>query len=300
MSENIENKMKDNDKLTKDEATSKEVTKTSENVASSDSKKQLVVTEPKTSEELAALDYVEFDTPAKMLALGNVLCKSQLVPLKKPSDVVAALLTGKELGLPFIVSVSQIYPINNRATLGIHIQKALLLKNGIIFEKIEDAIPIYQFAKTDEEGKTVFKGVQTKEGLKQVPIIVSTGTLEEQPKNTSKREIDRKTTYRFEREIKTPSGKYKEMVVKSSFTLGEAREAELTDKDVWIKYWRRMLDARAFSIGAKEIADDILLGIPPPNEVSDNFYINDDGEEVMIPEVEEQEAVIVEDNIETP
>lgn len=248
--------------------------------SSPSSSKEVSIKAELTEKDLATLDYADFSTPARMLALGTVLCKSQLVPLKKAEDVVVALMTGKELGLPFITSVSQIYPINGRPTLGVHIQRAILLQNKIIIEKIEDAVGIYEFAKTDEQGKTIYKEVNTAQGVKQVPIILGTGTAEEQPKNSSKRLIDTRTTYKFIREIKMPSGKYKEQTATSSFTLSEATQAELMDKDVWKKYWKRMLDARAFTIGAKEIADDLILGLASPNELSSDFYINENGEEV--------------------
>ena len=84
--------------------------------------------------------------------------------------------------------------------------------------------------------------------------------------------------------VRLANGEYKEMTCKSNFTLTEAREAELIEKDVWIKYWRRMLDARAFTIGAREIADDLLLGIMSPNEVDEKgtFLIDKDGNEVRV------------------
>lgn len=235
-----------------------------------------------TESELKTLDYTDFSTPARMLELGHVLAKSQLVPLTKAEDVVVALMTGKELGLPFITSVSQIYPINGRPTLGVHIQKALLLKVGIIFEKIEDAVAIYEFYKADKDGSTLLKEVLTKENTKvKVPVLtLGKGTLEEQPSESTKRQVDTRTTYKFTREIKLPSGKYKEITAKGSFTISEATEADLVSKDVWKKYWRRMLDTRAFTNGAREIADDILLGIMTPNELSTDFYVNETGEEV--------------------
>tara|TARA_R110000796_G_scaffold61674_6_gene142639 strand:+ start:6063 stop:6902 length:840 start_codon:yes stop_codon:yes gene_type:complete len=229
---------------------------------------------PQTQSDLEALNYTEFDTPAKMMALGTVLVKSQLVPLKRPEDVVTALMTGKELGLPFITSISQIYPINGRPTLGVHIQKALCLQRGVTFQKTEDAVAIYIFVATDAEGKVKIEDKKF--------IILGEGTFEEQPPNTKKKEITKRTTYEFSRLIKRPDGSWKEITAKGSFTLREAAEAELLDKDVWKKYWRRMLDARAFTNGVGEIADDITLGLRSPNELADNFYIDDSGKETFI------------------
>jgi len=225
-----------------------------------------------TSEELSTLDYADFNTPARMIKLAEVLVKSQLVPLTKPEDVVVALMTGKELGLPFITSLSQIYPINGRPTLGVHIQKAILLKNGITFKKTEDAIEIYQFAK--------------KIGDKFEVLLEE--TVDKQPEGTKKKHIGFRTTYELSREILRPSGNYKEMTVYGSFSTMEAKTADLLDKDVWQKYYKRMLDARAFTIGAREIADDLLLGIYSPSELSDDYYVNKSGEEV-------HHATVVED-----
>lgn len=226
--------------------------------------KEVSIVPKLTEDELSTLDYNDFSTPARMLALGQVLAKSQLVPLKKAEDVVVALMTGKELGLPFITSVSQIYPINGRPTLGVHIQKAILLKNGILIEKVEDAEPLYEFV----------------EIINEKPSILFIGTLKEQPKDSRKKHIDTRTKYKFTRQLKQPDGSYKDMIAYGSFSLKEAAEAELTAKDVWVKYWRRMLDARAFTNGAREIADDLLLGIMTPNELDTNYYINNQGEEV--------------------
>lgn len=241
-----------------------------------------------TSTDLQKLDYTDFSTPARMLALAEVLVKSQLVPLKKSQDVMTALMTGKELGLPFITSISQIYPINGRPTLGVHLKKALCIKHGVHFEKIEDAIPIYAFAKADAEGKTLLHNNK--------PIIIGKGTIEEQPENTTKAEIDKRTTYKLSRMMKMADGSYKELTGTGSFTISEAKEAELSEKDVWKKYWRRMLDARAFGNAVGEVADDVVNGLRSPSELDpDNFYINADGKEVIVPKDEITEDITAEE-----
>jgi hypothetical protein len=288
MSDNIDDKMVDKDeesKIEKGDAI-KDVN-TSEKVSPSIST-EVATRKELTATELQALDYTDFSTPARMLTLADVLVGSSLVPLKKREDVVMALMTGKDLGLPFMASITQIYPISGRPTLGVHIQRAILLSNGVIAQKTEDAVSIYEFAELDAEGKAKTIQKNTTEGLKPFPIIVGRGIASEQPPNTGKRKIDSRTTYVFTREIKMKSGNYKELQVTSSFTYGEAVEAKLTEKPVWQQYWRRMLDARAYTNGAREIADDLLLGIMSPSELSSNFYINEKGEEV-------QEAVIIEE-----
>lgn len=286
MSDNINKEMKQSTEKT-GEVLKEEVVEMVENQTKSTTSSASNISPVLTQTDLAALDYSSFETPARMLALGAVLCKSQLVPLKKPEDVVVALMTGKELGLPFIASVSHIYPINGRPTLGVHIQRALCLKNSIIIEKLEDGIDIFEFAKADETGKPILVDKIINNQPVKVPVIIGTGIAQEQPKDTVKRAIDKRTTYKLTRELKMPSGKYKEVSAVGSFTLSEAKEAELIDKDVWKKYWRRMLDARAFTNAVKEIADDITLGLPAPNELSNSFYINEKGEEVYDPSIQD-------------
>jgi hypothetical protein len=235
-----------------------------------------------TQAELQLLDYTNFDTPARMMELGKVLAQSKLVPLNKPEDVFVALKTGQELGLPFIVSISQIYPINGKPTLGIHLKKALCIKAGIIYEKIEDAVDIYEFVKCNENGEVltevkIVNGQQVK-----VPIIEGYGTLEEQPANTRKKAVDKRTKYRIERDIKKPSGAWKTIVAYGSFSIGEAREAGLMDKENWQKYYRRMLDARALSIAINEVAPDVVGGLYMPNELSNDFYVDESGTERVL------------------
>lgn len=268
MSENIENM--DDNKVEEVEVVAEEVT-SNKKTATTPSNQN--VSSSMTEHQLSSLNYSSFETPAKMLALGEVLCKSKLVPLKTPQDVMTALMTGKELGLPFITSVSQIYPINGRPTLGIHIQKALCLKNGIIFEKVQDAETIYQFVKDDGSGKPLM--------VNNAPVDLGQGTINEQPENSLKKAVTTQTKYKVTRYIKVPTGEYKEVVAYGSFSLLEASEAGLLEKEVWAKYWRRMLDARSLANAIREIASDITLGLYTPNELDGNVTISDEGVETI-------------------
>lgn len=228
-----------------------------------------------TKSDLATLDYNKFDTPARMMALGEVLVKSKLVTGKTKEDVVVCLMAGQELGIPFVVSLSQIYPIDGKPSLGVHIIKGLMLKNKILFEKTEDCVPLFMFIKKDKEGKPVI--VDGK------PDVISIESKDKRPENTAtnNKPVGYRVTYKFTREMKMPSGKYKEQVAYGSFSTLDAKEAELHEKTNWKRYWKRMLDARAFSIGAREIADDIICGMLTPDELGANSYIDDNGREII-------------------
>ena len=217
-----------------------------------------------SKEQLQTLDYVEFNTPGRMLALAEVLVKGDLCPLKKPADVMLALMTGQNLGIPLITAISQIYPINGKPSLGTHIQKGLALKHGIVYKRTRHYEAYYMFVEADENGKPK---LVNKKGTK-VPVIISEGFLEEQPKGSLKKEIDRVTEYKLTRELRTPSGKWVTVIQTGSFSLREALTAELSNKDNWKHYPKDMLDARAFDRAMSEIADDIKGGLKSPEVLS--------------------------------
>lgn len=222
-----------------------------------------------SKEELATLDYDDFSTPGRMLALAEVLVKGEMCPLKKPADVVIALMTGRSLGLPFIQSITQIYPINGRPSLGTHIQKGLALTNFILYKRTRHYAPVYEYVEKDNNGKPKTKTVIVQGKEVSVPDVVSVGFLDEQPDNTFKREIDRVTEYELERDIQLPSGRWVTIKQTGSFSLSEAKTAGLLEKENWKKYPKDMLDARAFDRAMSEIGDDVKQGLKSPEILSE-------------------------------
>lgn len=68
-------------------------------------------------------------------------------------------------------------------------------------------------------------------------------------------------------------GKVQEMKVKSRFSYNEAVAAEFFTKDTYKKYARIMIDHRAFTLGARDIADDLIMGLMEETELG---FVNDD------------------------
>jgi hypothetical protein len=186
---------------------------------------------------------------------------SGLCPLKKNSDVVQAILTGRELGLSPIVSINNIFPIAGKPAISTHIIKGLLITNDILFEKSIDYKPVYGYLKEVKNDKGE---------VKQVPA--GSGFLEDKPSEFKQTPspIDYITEYTFSRIKKRIDGSFKEIISSSRFSMKDAQIAELLDKDVWKKYPKRMLEARAFIIGAREIASDIIFGMYSVNELADS------------------------------
>ncbi len=214
-----------------------------------------------------------------MKAIAQQVLKSNLCPLKTEGDVILAIITGQQYGFSIPTSIASIYPINNRPTLSVHLQRGLLIKAGIVFEKIYNFEPIYQYvgAEVDANGN-------------KKPVLMGTGTRAEQPEKTvlGQPTGDYVTKYKFFRDVKRPSGGFRELVVESEYRISEAQAAGLFDKagDTWAKYPKRMLDARAFTIGAKEIGADILQGVYSISELAEVFNfrytVSDQLEEKLI------------------
>lgn len=202
-----------------------------------------------------------------MKVLAQDLIQSKLCRLKTVNDVVLAIITGKQYGFNFITSINNIYPINGTPTMSTHLIRAQLLKNKIMFEKVYDNAPIYQFYKAiEKDGELVL----VKEDDK--PVSLYRDTLDKAPTTPYKKSakpVDFITTYKFERMVLMPNGEYRIQKAESSYTMGDAFKAELQDKDNWKKYQGRMLDSRAFNFGAREIADDILLGMYSLSELAE-------------------------------
>lgn len=233
----------------------------------------------------------EIKTLAKTF-IGGALC-----PIKNESDFVIAVISGNQLKLPFMTSINNIFAINGKPAMSTHLIRALLIKGGVTFQKIYDNEPMFDFFEgiKDSEGNLVakkVKGINAQGQPIEVPIKRGTATLDQI--DTTKyvvgnKEANRITLYEFERMIKRPDGTFKTMKGTGKFTMVDAYTAGLvadSDKSSWNKYPARMLDARASTIGAREIAPDIIFGMHSISELADaagvKYEMGDDFQEKII------------------
>jgi len=94
--------------------------------------------------------------------------------------------------------------------------------------------------------------------------------------------IDYITEYEFTR-YKIIHGKEHELTSTSRFTYSEAIAAGFLDKDTYKKYLRIMIGHRAFTLGARDIAPEVVLGVMDTTElkiVTDSTLTNSDFVEV--------------------
>jgi len=69
--------------------------------------------------------------------------------------------------------------------------------------------------------------------------------------------------------------------VNCTFTLAEAQQANLTNKGIWVTYPKQMLYWRAFSMAARRLFADVIMGLYTTEEMENSFQsVND----IIIPE----------------
>lgn len=79
--------------------------------------------------------------------------------------------------------------------------------------------------------------------------------------------IDFVTEYEFTRYRMTPSGHEIKQTAVSHFSYNEAKAADFFTKDTYKKYARIMIGHRAFTLGARDIASDLLMGVMETSEL---------------------------------
>ena len=77
--------------------------------------------------------------------------------------------------------------------------------------------------------------------------------------------IDFVTEYTFTRYVKNLGGIVKQTAI-SHFSLAEAQAAKFFEKDTYVKYARVMIGHRAFTLGARDIASDVIQGVMETSE----------------------------------
>ena len=241
----------------------------------------------KSSEVAVSNDtLLAFKNLEEIQAFGDKIAKSGLTPLKEGKDVMAAILFGRELGLQPMVSVNNIYPINGKGTLSVHIINALLQKNGIVVEVIRNYEPCVPFAlKAEEGGKAALFDSNGKEVARNAdgtapagssPIVLREGFVDEVPKDHEVRGTkitNYKTVLKFTRQLKQPYGPPKDQIIESSYSISEAAQAGLTGKDNWKNYPKAMTLNRALAFGGRLIGSDIMMGMSETTELADAYNI---------------------------
>lgn len=212
--------------------------------------------------------------------LGN-LVKSGKITAKTPEEAAVYYLKAKELGLPFITTMSHMSIINGKAGVDIHVLKAMVLRAGNIFwEVVKEYEPHYKYSDGANSFSFPFKVpepykvVSSKEDR---DIAVNQGFIPVFRSSTVASNFI--TEYLFTRQIKMLDGSIKTLSAKGKFSTEEAiiaglnlkKDGSIAEDSPWIKYNPLMTDHRAWTFGARAIASDILFGLL---EIKELFDIN--------------------------
>jgi hypothetical protein len=253
------------------------------------------------------LDVAQGLSYKEKMDLFTELAKSASSGVTDAGQAMLVWQKAKELGIGWANAIPHMHIIRGKAGIDIHIIKAILSKpgSGVTWECIEDYKPMYRYS----DGVNIYigedslppNGQVTKtlkeavpEGKKAVVIvpdtIVKNGKTEYviQP-------YDYRTKYIFKRTKRDITGDYIKVVThKGVFSWRDALTAglpynkagELDASSAWQAYRKLMVDIRAFTFGARDIASDLLMGCYETTELYDmsevNYNVTEDGKtEVM-------------------
>jgi len=90
----------------------------------------------KTTEALTKFN--DFNSVQEQLKYAEFLISTKMIPFKKPEDAVMAFNIGRALGLDPAVTAMNVYPINGRLTLSVHLATALAKRAGIEYSIEKD------------------------------------------------------------------------------------------------------------------------------------------------------------------
>lgn len=208
-----------------------------------------------------------------LLNFSATIVKSNLTPHKTPESALAAILQGMEIGLPAMAALNNIHLIQGRATLGVNVYTAILLKNGIIFDILKDCQPIFQYVRRKSDGKDYSPVIVYRED--ELPDVSQLGG-DKLVKGL--KPADYVTEIKFSRIVKG-----REFTIINKFSYQDAITQGLTEKDNWVRMLKTMLRTRCLTTGARLIAPDLFMGLYETTEILDtnqknnSYAVTEDG-----------------------
>lgn len=240
-----------------------------------------------TSSEVAIIDKQDVRVTVannqlmqKVFASGDIqalldfcvpIAGSGISPFQDAKQVAAVALWAHSKDVNLIDALANTFVFNGRVSLNSHMVRGLLLKAGITHRVLKNAKPVYSYSLKDrvftaeevESAPEQFKVFYSMEAIKAY-LELETRDKTITPIIRSKEPVDIVTEVEFTRYF---PGRKTPVTYRSSFSFTEAQAAGLTEKSNWKAYLKLCLMARAYVIGAREIADDIIFGMYNPDEL---------------------------------
>jgi hypothetical protein len=216
-------------------------------------------------------DILEFNSSTSMDAMfagADVLIKSGILPnnITEPSQVIAIVKYGSEMGISSMVALNNIHMIEGKPSLNVHIIGTLLSKNGW------DTSTLHDFVQMDNGDYITTIRFTNLNKLKEYRVELE--KYANMPPNIQK-------IYEPILEI-LRSGFYKDF----SFRWSEAVSMGLTNKSNWKKMPSIMMYSRALTIGARRAAPDAMNGVMEIAEMAEisnkELHIDSEGNAEII------------------
>lgn len=226
--------------------------------------------------------------------------KSNLCPkhLKnKPLDIVMTAQLGSDLKITRLTAMSNVYIIDEKPTLSVHLYKALLLRGGVTWKIKKVAEAMYSYKDTTGNSYTL-EELKDTETFKMFPFstdsLPTTFTAEIAPKYKDKILVFRSkapVNYITQIEFIRPSNG---MVIMQEFYYKDAKDAGYLEGSNanWTKRYKNMSLARCFTEGARNIAPDLVFNMYHRDEILDETK-----KEYVAEDLDIAESTVVESTI---
>lgn len=197
------------------------------------------------------------------------IAESGISPFRDPGQVAAVALWSLDKDINLIDALSHAFILNGKIAIDSHLIRGLLQKAGVTHKYLKNYKKIYNYIFKDQ----VYEQEDIDSNPEMFKIFFNIDALKEWRTNNpdkkaittvlrSAQPIDIVTEIEFTR---IRNNKVTTHV--SSFSIKDAEVAGLLTKTNWQNYPKLCLAARAYVIGAREIADDIIFGMYNPDEL---------------------------------
>jgi hypothetical protein len=222
------------------------------------------------------------------------IAKGANTGVKTTGDAMLLYQKAKELGIGWGNAIPHMHIINGKSGIDIHIIKAILTKpkSGVTWIKTEDYVGIYNYvdpnsviyAESELPPNYIvvnsFKD-EVPEGRHKVAILPTNIGTAAAPV-WKKLPVDFRTTYIFTRKKKDIDDTWITTTATGTFSWSKAitaglpidKQGNLNPDGVWQKYRQLMIDTRAFTLGSRDIASDLLMGNYEKTELLDFNNVN--------------------------
>lgn len=227
----------------------------------------------------------------KILQLFEQLAKDANTGVTSIGQAAMMFLKAKELNIGFGNAIPHMHVINGKTGIDIHIIRAILSKpsSGVRWTLIKNYEPIYQYITKDGKllsGNLLPSNITILDN-KEFALAKQAGDkliVTPVPDGNGYKIVDFVTEYKFIRKKKDIDGSFYIVEEIGKFSWMDAitaqlpfdKKGDISPDSAWSKYKSLMIDVRAFTFGARRIANDLLMGCYETTELYDTERITYD------------------------